>query len=380
MDRTSEILAANIRRRRKSLGLTQAELGEALGYSEKAVSKWENGNGVPPTVLLPRLARCLETSPDGLLYEADSEICYLGIDGGGTKTEFALALSDGTVLRRAVKGTSNPNDVGFGTMQEVLRAGILEVAGEIPLSSISVFAGIAGGTTSDVAKRIRAFLDGFGFRCVANGSDAENAVAAGLGRSDGVAVILGTGSVAFAQVGGVLHRVGGYGYLLGDAGSGFAIGRDAILAALQSEDGSGEGTVLRESVRSMAGGETVLSQLGAFYKGGKSLIAQYAPLVFDAARRGDRVALEILDRNMREVSRTVVGAGKWITDGPVSVVFCGGLAAGEREEILPRIEKMLSRESQSYLLSVCDRPMVYGALLLAGMPEQQEKSKGDEIC
>lgn len=377
MDRTSEILAANIRARRKALGMTQAALGEALGYSEKAISKWENGNGMPPSTLLPRLARCLETSPDGLLYEKTEEVYYLGIDGGGTKTEFALASADGKIVRRTVKGTSNPNDVGIGAMQEVLRMGITEVVGELPLSVVSVFAGIAGGTTSDVAKNIRAFLEGFGFLRVSNGSDAENAVAAGLGCADGVAVIMGTGSVAFARKDGVLHRVGGYGYLLGDAGSGFAIGRDGILAALQDEDGSGMPTMLRAAVWDKVSGESVLAELGEFYRGGKALIATYAPLVFDCARAGDTVAAEILDRNMREVAKTVVGAGKHVSEEIVPVVLCGGLTA-EKEAILPRIEYFLAREPRAYRISVCERPMVYGALLLAGMPEND--SEGERSC
>ena len=61
MDRTTEILASNIRRRRKELGLTQSELGEALGYSEKAISKWESGNGLTAArdVILPVFCKML---------------------------------------------------------------------------------------------------------------------------------------------------------------------------------------------------------------------------------------------------------------------------------------------------------------------------------
>ena len=117
-----------------------------------------------------------------------------------------------------------------------------------------------------------------------------NAVSASLGRDDGITVMMGTGSVTFAQANGRMHRIGGYGYLLGDAGSGFLLGRGAILAALMCEDGSGEETALYVSVKKKCGTEKVLDSLGEFYRGGKRAIAQYAPLVLNAhAERGDAV-------------------------------------------------------------------------------------------
>lgn len=375
MQELSSIIAANLRRRRKALSMTQAELAEALGYSEKAISKWESGKGLPPTAILPRLATVLKTTPTALLTAETNARLYLGIDGGGTKTEFVLADGEGKTLRRTVLGASNPNDVGLPTMQEVLRQGILEVSSEYEPESISVFAGIAGGTTSDVAKKIHDFLSRFGFAEVKNGSDAQNAISAGLGTKDGVAVIMGTGSVAFAQQSGTLHRVGGYGYLLGDAGSGYALGRDAILAALQMEDGSGERTVLHGLVLSKCGGEQVLPALGEFYRGGKTYIAGYAPLLLEAARHGDAVAREIVERQMREIAKLIVGGAKRLKTDTVSVVICGGLATAHRDVILPLLEAYLADAPSKCRLTVCKSTMAEGALYLAGMPR-----KDGETC
>ena len=368
MQELSLIVAANLRRHRKALSVTQSELAEALGYSEKAISKWESGKGLPPTAILPRLAALLKTTPSALLTADSNTRLYLGIDGGGTKTEFVLADETGKILRRTVLGASNPNDVGFSAMQEVLRQGMMEVSGEYAPESIAVFAGIAGGTTSDVAEKIHAFLSRFGFAEVKNGSDAQNAISAGLGTADGVAVIMGTGSVAFAQVAGKLHRIGGYGYLLGDAGSGYALGRDAILAALQQEDGSGEKTALYPLVLKKCGGERVLPALGEFYRGGKTYIAGYAPLLFEAARSGDGVATAILKAQMKEIAKLIVGGAKKLKSDTVSVVICGGLATAHQDMILPLLKGYLADGPRDYRLSICKNTMADGALYLAGMP------------
>ena len=362
----AEMIARNIRARRKELNLTQTQLADLLGYSAKAISKWENGTVAPPTVILPMLAQALQTNPDTLMGRTADRMFYLGIDGGGTKTDFALADSDGTVIKSVCLGTSNPSDIGIENALNVLRAGITEVCGTVPKSRISVFAGIAGGTTEGICGQITDFLSKFGFANAKNGSDAMNAVSVSLGDSDGISVILGTGTVTFAQANGKLHRVGGYGYLLGDAGSGFSLGRNAILAALCFEDGSGEETLLYEAVRERCGTKSVLESLSQFYNGGKREIAQYAPLVMTAYAKGDKVAKRILFDDLEKVAQTIRGASKHLTNQrePIQVVLCGGLCT-KNDVIYHVLCEIMAKEN--YSISICGRPLVFGALRLAGM-------------
>jgi len=361
-----EIIARNIRTRRKELKITQSELADRLGYSAKAISKWESGSGVPPTVILPMLAQVLQTNLDSLVGDASDQTFYLGIDGGGTKTDFVLADSQGNIQNSVCLGTSNPSDIGIENALNVLRAGIVEVCGNIPKSNISVFAGIAGGSTDGIYEQISTFLSRFGFYETKNGSDAMNAVSACLGDVDGISVIMGTGSVVFAQANKKIHRFGGYGYLIGDAGSGFALGQAAILAALCFEDGSGEGTVLYEAVRKKCGTERVLEALGKFYSGGKREIAQYAPLVLNAYIEGDKVAKSILFNDLEKVARTIRGASKLFpnTKEPIRVVLCGGLCAND-DILYNALCQILAKEN--YSISICERPLIFGALRLAGM-------------
>jgi N-acetylglucosamine kinase-like BadF-type ATPase len=292
---------------------------------------------------------------------------FLGIDGGGTKTAFALANEEGTILARKTLGACNPNDVGFLETERVLKEGIEELCAGYDMAEISVYAGLAGCSSAENLPKIGAFLSQFGFLKYANHNDAQNAVAAALGRKDGVAVIMGTGSIAYAKKGSDLYRIGGYGYLFGDKGSGFAIGRDVILAALSEEDGSGRQTALYQPVLALCGGETVLSKIDFFYKEGKKEIARYAPLAFEAFKKGDAVARGILEENLSAIARLITGGAGHLKSSSVKVALCGGVTRQE-EILLPMLAELLSKDSTAYELSVCQKEPVWGALLLAGMP------------
>ncbi len=372
MKSVTDILAENIKAERKRRGMTQEALAARLGYSVKAISKWESGRGTPPTVILPLLAKVLQTEVGTLLCEGGEGRLYLGIDGGGTKTELALADETGILLQTVVLGSSNPNDIGIESALSILREGISEVCAGIPKSRISLFAGLAGGGTADVKEKLASFLDGFGFARSAVGSDAENAVSAGLGQQNGVVCILGTGSVVFAQQAGKLHRVGGYGYLLGDAGSGFALGRDAVLAALQYEDGSGAPTALYEAVKEKCGTERVLDALGAFYRGGKRRVAEFAACVLDAYARGDDLSTQILMKNLAEVAEMVHSAAARLECARVPVVLCGGVACAYADTVRDLLADLLTKKQKQYVVSLSRRRPVYGALALAGMPVRED--------
>lgn len=292
---------------------------------------------------------------------------YLGIDGGGTKTEFALADRKGVCLKNIILGACNPNDVGMERTIDILRKGILDVCEGIPLEKISVFAGIAGGATGKNGQEIRGFLEGYSFGQVNNGSDALNAVSAFLRTEDGIAVIMGTGSIAFAQKKEQQIRVGGYGYLLGDVGSGYELGREGIFAALADEDGSGPPTLIRRLVLERCGGTTIWEKLSDFYAGGKREIAGYAPCVFAAYTMGDQAASGIIRRNLEGVAGMIEGCAKHLTHLDVIPVVLGGGITRQSELLLPILNDILKESKHTYDLRICTRNMVYGALLLAGM-------------
>lgn len=369
MQNITNIFSANMKAKRRALGLTQKDLAQKVGYSEKAVSKWETGVALPPSFLLPILAQTLETSIDELMTPSEGIKYYLGIDGGGSKTEFILANADGKILHQIRLGPSNPTSIGSNNAREILKQGITEVIGEYPCNSISVCVGLAGAGFE--GEKLEEFLRRFGFAKIVCGGDGDTALSVCLQGEKGIIVIMGTGSVAYAKYNGQTIRAGGYGHFFHDFGSGFSLGRDAIFAALQEEDGSGPPSLLHEYVAKKCGSDVVLEKLADFYSGGKQEIAKYASLVFDAYAAGDTVATEILKNNMNAVAKMIHGVASHFEEQTVRVVLCGGIATAHAL-FIPILEKLLDDDNHRYDLSVCDKPMAYGALYLAGMPYPKE--------
>ncbi len=291
---------------------------------------------------------------------------YLGIDGGGTKTAFALVDACGTQLATLALGASNPNDIGLDATCALLGDGIDQVTEGYDRTAISLFAGIAGAATGENAASITEYLRTLGFAKAECQSDLALSLAICLGDSDGIALIMGTGSVAMGRCGNTLFRAGGYGYLLGDAGSGFALGQGAILSALQAEDGSGAPTLLHDLVAAQCGKDRVLDALSDFYRGGKAEIARYAPLIFRAHAQGDAVATEILTRNVHAIADNIRALAERMGKDQIRVGLCGGLTA-ESDVLLPLLQDALAGDGREYVLSVAKAQPIEGALHLAGL-------------
>lgn len=373
MDKTdnyAERFAKNLRAARKRCSMKQAELAERIGYSEKSISKWESGGSLPPFEVMIELCAALGTDLYSLIDGVREETYYLGIDGGATKTEFVLADGNGTVLRSVKLPSSNPFDIGIEKSKATLTQGIRDVCRDVKPASVSLYAGLSGGVSGDMKQTFSNFFATFGFSSAKNGSDANDLLAAGLGHRNGAALIMGTGCSCFIQKDGEVFRAGGLGYLFDGAGGGYDLGRGAIKAACMQEDLSGETTVLNDLIRKRTGHATVLEDLGHFYEIGKSGIAAFAPLVFDAYDMGDRAAERILLETAGQAALLLDTACRRLETDRVEVIAVGGLTA--RFDLLkPMIEHSLCERGRSAEvdLRVYDGDPVYGALLNAGMRE-----------
>ena len=359
----------NLKKIRKQSNLTQEQFANKIGYSTKAVSKWECGIAIPPTETLIDIADNLNVRLDDLLAYDVPPTYYLGIDGGATKTCFVLVDSNGELVNKVVLPSSNPFDLGFEKSFEILDQGITQVIKTIPKRKISVFAGISGGISGNAKEKFREFFSKYGFAKVDNGSDVENIVYASLNDCDGLALVLGTGCAGFIKKGETLSRIGGLGYLFDHGGSGYDMGCQAIRSACRAEDMTGEPTILRDMILQKLNTKTILENLSYFYQIGKSGIASYSTLVVDAFKQGDKVAKEIVESNMKHVAHLIVTARKRLDNiNPLKVVMVGGLT-NESQMILPIINKYLDDmdSSNNYHLQVYGKNVVYGALIRAGM-------------
>jgi N-acetylglucosamine kinase-like BadF-type ATPase len=368
MEDCAKTFSENLRKLRKHKQMTQDQLAGALGYTEKAVSKWESGYSIPPVQTLIQLSGLFGVTLDDLFEESSVAQYFLGIDGGATKTTFALADKNGVVMHKITLGPSNPFDIGFSETCAVLESGINQICANIQKKKVSAFAGISGGGIKEMRERIGAFLSKFDFLSYGNDSDAINIITAGLGSEDGIIVIMGTGSSCFKRVNGEITRLGGHGYLFDHAGGGYDLGNAVISHSCKAEDGSGEDTVLTKLLCRELNTSTVVENISHFYSIGKSGIASFAPLVFEAYDMGDAVAEKILRDNMHHVAGLVHTAGKAFSDGKKIKVVCVGGLTKERDVLFPMIYSELEKygEKEKFDVSAFDGDVVVGALIKAG--------------
>lgn len=346
----------NLKHYREKEYMTQRQLADLIGYSEKSISKWENGSGFPAISVLTELAEIFHTSLDSLIYSKPVRYYLLGIDGGGTSTVFKLTDENGALLKVVTKGASNPNDIGMDLALRVLEEGLCEICGDIAFSQIVLYAGISGGgLTGNNVQLIREFFESCGFAAFENGSDVENVIAL-VDDDPCIVVIMGTGFILYRIDGVNRKRIGGWGQLFDEGGSGYSIAKDGIASALRALEGSGKNTILT-SMFSDRLGESVDDHLAEFYRGGKRYIARYSELVFQAAEKGDEVACDILDRNMQFVAQMIQAAEADFKD-PIPVYFSGSISSCA-DVLFPRIQKQLSGDIR---LSVLKDEPVEGAV------------------
>ncbi len=242
--------------------------------------------------------------PIGPLTHSVAHSLVLGVDAGGTKTICLLArAADGAIIGRGIGGPGNIRAAGDERVARSLAeavgaafgaAGIVGERGEIAAAVI----GAAGAARDDD----RAAVEVIARRTIAAAryrvtNDAAIALRAALPTGPGVLLISGTGSIGYGRtVAGAEVRAGGWGYLLDDAGSAYAVGLAGLSATLRAHDGRGGATALSQRLLDAWGLAAPDGIITRVYEQPtpREAIAALAPLVLDAARAGDVVAAGII--------------------------------------------------------------------------------------
>lgn len=346
-------IGSNIRFYREKLGITQRALAESVLVSFQAISAWERGMSIPDLENVVRLAECFGVTVDALLTGVAREL-FVGIDGNGNRTEFVLFEKDGTVRNIVCLGGANPNDQGLDACLEVLHNGLEQLlAGRIPHA---VFAGIAGASIEDHRVAISAQVrDRFRTKAEVD-SDAANVLSCAVNPENAMAIICGTGSCVFVRKGESCYRLGGWGYLLDQAGSAYDVGRDGIHCALAAKDGLREKTLMTRRITQMLGGDPYIG-IPVIYKKGRPFIAEFAPVVVEAAQKGDKAALQILRNNAQRLAEIIKTAIRRF-GAPEEFVASGFFL----EHALFRD---LVENAAGIRLTIPDVPPVYGACVEA---------------
>ena len=240
----------------------------------------------------------------------------LGVDGGGTGCRAAVADLSGRILGRGEAGAANiasePDGAADNIRLAIERA--LGQAGGTGTQIRRAVLGLAGANLPGAPERLAETLPYPQVKVV---TDAITAARGALGDQDGILAAIGTGSVFAVQRGGTIRQYGGYGFLLGDEGSGASLGRALLSRALRAHDGVVPMTPLLTQVLDDIGGP---GQIVAFaFTARPADFAAYAPQVTDST---DPAAQAIRAEAEGEVARMLdalqAGTG-------LPVVFLGGL-------------------------------------------------------
>lgn len=251
-----------------------------------------------------------------------------GIDGGGTSTRLEIRDADNSFIRRESFGAFNISAIGADAFSARLDE-VFAACGDMS-GCAALCIGAAGLSLPQTERIIHRQLELAHFRGVLRLCGDHEIALRGAMDGAGCVLIAGTGSICFGvNSNGVSARCGGYGHILDDAGSGYAIGRDALRDAVRSADGRSEPSALSRAVlgRFPQGIGELIEYV--YSKAGKADIASFAETVIECAAAGDETSLEILHREARELSELVQALSRRLGMARPRTALLGGLIASD---------------------------------------------------
>ena len=288
-------------------------------------------------------------------FQLSREHLLLGVDGGGSKTAaFVASLNRAGeihVLGRGFAGSSNlllsATELSVASLNQAVDQALDEANLECGSMDCTVLA-LAGSTLPDVRNVVAAWTKTRQLTShVVIIHDVYPVLVSGTDHAWGIALIIGTGSVAFGvdPAGATITR-GGWGHWLGDKGSGFDLGRKALAAVVESSDDIGPETMLTDMVLEKLGASNPREILKYLSSGVDTRrdIAAIAPIVLDAAERQDRVARLIISDAVAEAVKLVASVSKGLAlSRPYPLALAGGVVSGSqyfRDELSDLLGRM----------------------------------------
>ena len=300
---------------------------------------------------------------------------FMGIDGGGTKTDFVLIDRGGRVRARHQEGSLYYLEIGLEAAAQTLQRGVAATLRDAGLALADVeyaFVGVpAHGEDSALAPRLDALpadaLAAGRYRC---GNDMLCSWAGSLAGGDGISVIAGTGSMAYGEAGGHAARTGGWGELFSDEGSAYWIARQGLTLFSRMSDGRSPRGPLHDIFRTGLGLSHDLDLCAHVYgdgQGGRTDVARFALKVHEAAQQGDAQAIAIYAAAAQELADIVVATRRALQvppDRPVDVSYSGGVF-NSRTLVLEPFAAALDRSGLAFRLTTPRYSPVIGAALFA---------------
>lgn len=301
---------------------------------------------------------------------------FVGVDGGGTRTRAVAAAADLLPLGRGASGPANAATVPVPRLVQSVTEAVddaLEAAGASRENLACLSCGLAGVDASATQGRLVAALEAvYGSGRVRVATDARIALAGVLAdpaAGSGAVLIAGTGAICYGRnEHGLEERAGGWGALIGDEGSASEIARRGLAAVARDVDGRGPRTRIREALHATEGTRSAVEMVRRLFRpdAGPTDTAAYFPMVLEAAREGDAIALEILRQAGEELAHTAltVLCKLGIAADPVPVATVGGVFSAGSLVLAPLRERLLAGAPLARLGPPAHPPEI-GAIRLA---------------
>ena len=303
----------------------------------------------------------------------------LGVDGGGTRTIVQVADLSGEVVAESESGSSNYKSVGIKIAKENINKAVFKVIDLLNNSKEFTFKnacfGLSGNDSCEdrdiyhkiiFDSKIKDYLNPAS-TIICN--DTRIGLAAGSNSKNGIMIICGTGSNCYGiNEEGKEAKVNGWDYILGDEGSGYAVGIKALRALMKAYDGRGESTLLFKTILEDLNIKNVSELIRWAYidSFSKDKIAAIAKTVCRTAEMGDRISIKILEEEATEAvnSVTVVANKLNMADKKFDLVFVGNLFKCEKYFKSVLMKKLKSKFTQINFMPLTEKP-VEGAIKLA---------------
>ncbi|CAN5278315.1 hypothetical protein BH23VER1_BH23VER1_00490 [soil metagenome] len=284
----------------------------------------------------------------------------LGIDGGSTKTEWALFENDGP------RGEMRKVDGGVlpaANFKILSRRDLRDILGVIQVDPEKVGIFLAGcGTELEADELGRIARERWPGATIVAGSDRESALATAFHGADGIAVIAGTGSAVHGTMGGKTSKAGGWGQLLGDRGSGYDLAMQGLRACLWAYDMERRVIPLARSLLA----ELALNRFSEFVDwvrdATKTRVAKLAPVIFDHGN--DPEIAPIIERGAQRLAEYTLAVSRRLAMEHPQVRLLGGIFANHpeySERFAKRLHPFIVRGN----IAVCTDSAAGGAAWLA---------------
>ncbi len=298
----------------------------------------------------------------------------VGMDAGGTSTKVKIADLSGKVLDFFEGEGMNINSFGpEGTkkhLEDILDT-IREKLGSFEeIKAMCI--GIAGISNPDTQSLIKETIlsAGITIEPLLVG-DQIVALYGAEGTGEGIVLIAGTGSVCSGRridENGkeILARAGGWGHLIDDEGSAYALGRDVLTAVVRSQDGRGEKTAMWKAVKEQLHVESVQDLIRFVYakETGKKEIASLAPIVMTGIEAGEETAFEILKKAAVHLADDVIAVADQLNIESGKVVLAGSVLL-KNTLLQTFLKKELKRRRNGIYIGEATYDAAYGAVLAA---------------